>query len=86
MADREKILNKLAAALVQMHGCGRYTPEDVDELEKAAWDVLKMLEEERPIQPVYNGDCDWEECPNCGYVLEKKYNPCPGCGRPIKWE
>jgi len=46
MADREKVMADLSAALVQMHGCGRYTPEDVDELEKAAWGALKLLEEQ----------------------------------------
>ena len=44
MADRENVITALSAALVQMHGCGRYTPEDVDELEKAAWNALKLLE------------------------------------------
>ena len=44
MADREKVIADLSTALVQMHGCGRYTPEDVDELETAAWGALKLLE------------------------------------------
>lgn len=48
MNDREKVITALSAALVQMHGCGRYTPEDVDELEKAAWDALKLLETKEP--------------------------------------
>ena len=48
-------------------------------------DALELLKAYEPVEPVYNGDCDWEECPNCGYVLSKRYNPCPGCGRPVKW-
>ena len=48
MADREKGIAALGNALVQMHGCGRYTPEDVDELETAAWRALKLLEEQKP--------------------------------------
>ncbi len=44
MPDREKVMADLSTALVQMHGCGRYTPEDVDELETAAWGALKLLE------------------------------------------
>ena len=49
-------------------------------------DALELLKAQEPVKPVYNGDCDWEECSNCGYVLSKQYNPCPGCGRPVKWE
>lgn len=40
---RWAIIQRFDAALVQMHGCGRYTPEDVDELESAAWDALSLL-------------------------------------------
>lgn len=48
MTDREKVIASLGNALGQMHGCGRYTPEDVDEFETAAWKVLKLLEEQEP--------------------------------------
>lgn len=42
------VINGLDAALVQMHGCGRYTPEDVEELERRAWDALALLEAQEP--------------------------------------
>ena len=48
MADREKVIADLSTALVQMHGCGRYTSRDVDELETAAWVALKLLKEQEP--------------------------------------
>ena len=44
MIDREKVIDALDVALVQMNGCGMYTAKDVEELEKAAWDALKLLE------------------------------------------
>ena len=40
---RETIIQRFEAALVQMRECSRYTPEDVDELESAAWDVFPLL-------------------------------------------
>ena len=42
---RETIIQRFEAALVQMRECSRYTPEDVDELESAAWDVLPLLKD-----------------------------------------
>lgn len=48
-------------------------------------DAMELLKAQEPVKPVYNWDCDWEECQNCGYVLSKMYNPCPGCGRAVKW-
>ena len=41
--SRETIIQRFETALVQKHGCGRYTPEDIDELESAAWDALSLL-------------------------------------------
>lgn len=52
MPDRKKVINDLSTALVQMHGPGRYTPEDVDELEKAGWQALKFLESEEGYEQI----------------------------------
>lgn len=91
MIDREKVISNLSSALVQMHGCGRYTPEDVDELETAAWGALKLLEEQEPksvkaTKNVYN----YLFCPNCGRGFElkdyKKLAYCSECGQAVKWE
>ena len=46
--DREKVISGLESALVQMHGCGRYTPEDVEELEENAWAALELLKAQEP--------------------------------------
>ena len=48
--------------------------------------VVDLLKAQERVEPVYNGDCDWYECPDCGYVFGKAYNPCPNCGRAVKWE
>lgn len=52
MPDRKNVINDLSTALVQMHGPGRYTPEDVDELEKAGWQALKFLESEEGYEQI----------------------------------
>ena len=62
MADREKVIAALGNALVQMHGCGRYTPEDVDELETAAWGALKLLEEQESVVV---------RCKDCKYCVKE---------------
>lgn len=95
MAESKKVITALDAALVQMHGCGRYTPEDVDELEKAAWDALKLLEAQEPVKPVMRtahaqgADDVWYECSKCGGFLSVNWNGakvCKKCGRPVKWD
>lgn len=48
MANREKVIDRLETAVMQMHGAERYTPEDVDELEIAGWDALALLKEQEP--------------------------------------
>ena len=81
----ERVTERLASALVQMHGCGKYTPEDVDELEESAWAALKLLEAQEPITPQErNGNyfC-W-----CGNRLHKTIETdrfCSRCGRKVKW-
>lgn len=87
MTDREKTVAALDKALVQMHGCGRYTPEDVDELETAAWGALKLLEPIEPIEERINEiDCIYR-CGNCKthfYYRQQKY--CAICGKAVKWD
>ena len=74
MVDREKVIRDLSTALVQMRDFSRYTPEDVDELEKAGWQALKYLESEEEI--VRCKDCkhlfDGEHTKNCCDVLMEK--------------
>ncbi len=84
MPDRDEVINALSSALVQMYGCGRYTDEDVDELEKAGWKALKFLESENGYEVIYT---NYETlCGHCGYGLDKKYGSCPRCGRKVKWD
>lgn len=45
---REAIIQRFEAALVQMRECSRYTPEDADELESAAWDAISLLKAQEP--------------------------------------
>ena len=56
---------------------------------KADWkkvtDAIELLKAQKPVYPVYDGDCDWTTCSNCGYVLDKAYGKCPGCGEAVKW-
>lgn len=76
MADRERVIADLSTALVQMHGCGRYTPKNVDELETAALGALKLLEElpeEREprvldIDELKNFEVVWFEARNHLYI------------------
>ena len=91
MSDREKVIASLDNALVQMHGCGRYTPKDVDELETAAWKALELLEGQEAKSPVVhekNGYWNYV-CPTCGSHGEeffREWNYCPFCGQAVKWE
>ena len=89
--DKENVISSLDNALVQMHGCGRYTPEDVDELETAAWKALELLKEQEP-QKVINLHANWNSvlmgnCPKCNAVLHEFDNAktCGICGQAVKW-
>ena len=64
MSDLYDAVQKLANACVQMYGCGEYTPEDVDELELAAWEVIKAFDLQEEIV----------RCKNCKY---KGFDNCP---------
>ena len=91
MPDMEKVIASLGNALVQMHGCGRYTPEDVDELETAAWKALELLEllekEQDAVKPKLSMSGLWYECPVCHRHLTKNSdNYCARCGKPVLWE
>ena len=46
--NRDEALKALDAAMTKMQEGGRYTPEDVDELEKCARDVLDLLKAQEP--------------------------------------
>ena len=88
MTDREKVIASLDSALVQMHGCGRYTPEDVDELETAAWKALELLKEQDAVKPIPPEDeFGLYRCGKCYHQLFRcadKY--CSRCGQKVKWE
>lgn len=97
MTDREKIIASLGNALVQMHGCGTYTAEDVDELETAAWKALELLEEQlkkqeaKPVKITKNAyNYEFYHCPNCdrGFDLTYYKRPayCDKCGQELKWD
>ena len=81
---REEIIMGLDAALVQMHG-QRYTPEDVEELEKQAWAALELLEHSEPIiNGVWRyyvnemGKARWR-CSVCGHVVKHDPNDFKRC-------
>ena len=67
--DKENVISSLGNALVQMHGCGRYTPEDVDELETAAWKALKLLEEQEKEIKALHLLVEWAE--ECGFGFDQ---------------
>lgn len=52
MNEKERIIGRLDAALMQMHSPEgyEYTSEDVNELERAAWDALNLLQESNLIK------------------------------------
>lgn len=92
---REAIIQRFDAALVQMHGCSRYTPEDVDELESAAWDVLPLLKAQEPVKPIMRREMDdicscidnVAYCGKCGALIGRlKQNYCSNCGQAVKWD
>lgn len=90
---REAIIQRFEAALVQMRECSRYTPEDVDELESAAWDALPLLKEQEPVMHSSrrgtNGISLVWTCGKCGADLEpnnRKARYCSSCGQVVKWE
>jgi hypothetical protein len=94
MTDREKAIASLNNALVQMHGCGRYTPEDVDELETAAWKALGLLKEQESVTPFIackgktfeEADTWWYACGNCQQPIDMGDRYCSMCGKAVKWE
>ena len=85
---REEIISGLDAALVQMHG-QRYTPEDVEELEKQAWAALEQLEHSEPIVNAEwryyvndEGKARWR-CSKCGKLCRRDPHDkkrCSSCG------
>ena len=79
---REMILTALENSY--MYSC--VDEENVIVPQEVVMATIDYLQAQEAIEPIYNGDCEWDECPNCGYVLSKQYNPCPGCGRPVKWD
>lgn len=91
MIDREKVINDLSTALVQMHGPGQYTPEDVDELETAAWKALELLKEQEAVVPILiregrNKNYNDYVCPRCDNEVVYEQNYCSECGVKFMWE
>lgn len=72
--NRDDAVKALDAALTNMQKGGRYTPEDVDDLERCARDVLDLLKVQEPrvmtLEEALGGDECWVEYPNggCGYA------------------
>lgn len=94
---REAIIQRFEAALVQMRECSRYTPEDVDELESAAWDVFPLLKAQEPIllenphKPYghfTSANSPWiSRCPKCRRKVEGRQTRfCKYCGQAVKWD
>lgn len=94
MDEREKAIKGLSDALEQMKRYKYYTPEDVDELEMRAKNVVELLENKDATKLVHNyirpgvyGDL-WLHCERCGEKVDDRWHPkyCPGCGRKVKWD
>jgi rubrerythrin len=69
-----------------MHG-ERYTPEDVDELEKQSWAALELLEHSEPIVNAEwryyvndEGKARWR-CGNCGKICRRDPHDKARCSR-----
>lgn len=90
MIDREKVIDRLEKAVMQMHGPRRYTREDVEELEMAGWDALALLREQEPKMVVQTTSTI--RCPGCGKqitskgALHKEIKYCWKCGQAVKWD
>lgn len=92
--NRDDAVKALDAALTKMQKGGRYTPEDVDDLERCARDVLDLLKAQEPVEPKMMEFVDkgltWEkyEVPTCGVcgALLGDAQFCPVCGREVKWD
>lgn len=99
MPDREKVIDRLETAVMQMHGSERYTPEDVDELEMAGWDALALLkEQDEGVTPIESTTEQkkfadriglavsefW--CGACHFNLVGCPKFCPNCGTKVKWD
>ena len=54
-------------------------------LDRAIETLNQISETLAPAEVVYDGDCDWCTCANCGAVLDKRYGNCPGCGKKVNW-
>ena len=72
-------IQQLTNACVQMHGCGEYTPEDVDELELAAWKVIKACE---PVKvKKYTKKILIDDSGDEAVVGEEVFFDCGKCGK-----
>lgn len=47
-------------------------------------DAVEMLKQKIPARVGYSFDGDLI-CGSCHYILDKKYDTCPKCGRGLKW-
>ena len=59
--------------------------QDDGELHEMYTNVIENLKNQRPVDVIYDGDCNWYKCSNCGCVLNDDWW-CPLCGRKVKWE
>lgn len=86
--DREKVIKGLEChmAMLACDKCPYYCGDTCSGIDDVVYDALALLKAHEPVKPIYNGDCDWYQCPDCRYVFDKEYNPCPNCGRAVKWD
>ena len=97
MLDREKIIKGLEMCLIDYHD---HCPDDNESecSHKLMNDALKLLEEQEPVQPVFQsiggvpcrmmcGSCDRviTEFDYHADELLKEFKFCPWCGRELKW-
>ena len=87
----EKVINGLRCCAID-GGCAacpydsfKDCPGSYPTPETLMKDALALLEEQEPITPHM---VDWNiyECPKCKTRVDKTYNFCKCCGRPVKWD
>ena len=66
-----------------------WPPENYSMLREALEIIIKLFKKQEPKSPVVGSDeeegTEWNECGNCGAIIELYCAYCSSCGQAIKW-
>lgn len=97
MVDREKVFDALRNCLAEpkcgdcpWEDCERFGHKRTDVPVTLLMDVLELLRDQEPIEPIVERVNELDRlyrCGGCGaYVLFRKQRYCHACGKKVKWD